>query len=267
MVDVEDTGPGRQKYPGDGAAVESRAPDGHLDIPIRHDGFNRIVCLAGVQGFRFDGGCPGVELPDIELITDPGQLAGDRLSRFPLRVSLEREHPNPVSLVHGDHRTLSWSPRRLDCGGILGRSVNSWALSPGPYGPRRGWAVSSRPDSSWRNGRWKQGGAADPGAAPAGANEQVVQSPRNRGSKTRWDDFVEERSVAARVCSGDPSGIRTLLARFDTSRGTTRTCIDRRGVPGRFEPDSFFRANPSRSAAGARTPGRRGNHVATEFAC
>jgi hypothetical protein len=104
MVDVEGTWPGRQKYPGDGPTVESRAPDNHLDIVSRRDGFNPIVYLAGIQGFRIDGGCPGVELPDVELIADPGELAGDRLSRFPLRVSLEREHPNPVTLVHGDHR-------------------------------------------------------------------------------------------------------------------------------------------------------------------
>ena len=39
--------------------------------------------------------------------------------------------------------------------------------------------------------------------------------------------------MTARVCSGDPSGIRTFPGRFDDNRGATRTCIDCRGVPGR----------------------------------
>jgi hypothetical protein len=93
---------------------ESRAPDNHLDIVSRRDGFNPIVYLAGIQGFRVDGGCRGVELPDVDLIAAHGDPGGVRLSGFPLRVSLEREHPNPVTLVHGDHRVAvgSWGTVR-----------------------------------------------------------------------------------------------------------------------------------------------------------
>src|SRR6185503_532719 len=64
--------------------------------------------------------------------------------------------------------------------------------------------------------------------------------------------------------SGDPSRIRTFPGRFDDNRGTTRTCIDCRGVPGRFGPVGSFRVRPSHSAPGTRIPERRGNHVATE---
>ena len=66
-----------------------------------------------------------------------------------------------------------------------------------------------------------------------------------------------------RIKNCDPSGIRTFPGRFDANRGTTRTCIDCRGVPGRFGPVGSFRVPPSCSVAGTRIPWRRGNHVAT----
>ena len=70
-----------------------------------------------------------------------------------------------------------------------------------------------------------------------------LAGPRNR--EAIGGAVPVEHDTTAPVCGsitprlpigkiGDPSGIRTFPARFDANRGTTRTCIDCRGVPGRL---------------------------------
>ena len=68
--------------------------------------------------------------------------------------------------------------------------------------------------------------------ATAPSWQRGARTLEKRRRETHWGDFAKERSVTARACCSDPSGIRTFPGRFDDNRGTTRTCIDCRGVPG-----------------------------------
>jgi hypothetical protein len=64
----------------------------------------------------------------------------------------------------------------------------------------------------------------------------------------------------------DPIGNRTAPGRVDQNRGTTRTCIEVRGVPGGSGVLRPFRADPRALLVYPLLPARRGNHVTTELA-
>jgi len=85
-----------------------------------------------------------------------------------------------------------------------------------------------------------------------------------RVNATRFNRRVGTSGAGDSFRNCDPSGIRTFPVRFDDNRGTTRTCIDCRGVPGRLRPVDSFRVSPLHSIEGTAKPACRGNHVASE---